>query len=56
MSEYSDDELLDGIGRALRARDLEAVAALLRVLAVQAPAKAQAVLDAAHGRITVEVA
>lgn len=55
MSEYSDEQLLDGIDRALQARDMEAVAALLRVLAVQAPEQAQAILDAVNGTVTVTV-
>lgn len=39
-------QLLQGIGRALEARDMPAVADLLRVLAMQSPGDAQFVLDA----------
>ena len=42
----TSDQLLAGIHRALKARDFEGVAALLRILAVQDPHAAQAVLDA----------
>jgi hypothetical protein len=42
---YTTEQLLDGVHRALEARDMEAVAALLRRLAVQSPHDAQAVLD-----------
>lgn len=49
----TEEELLEGIGRALKARDMEAAAGLTRRLAVIAPDKAQAILDAVHGRVTI---
>lgn len=42
---YSTEQLLEGIRRAVEARDFDAVAAILRLLAVQDPHAAQAVLD-----------
>jgi hypothetical protein len=56
VAEYTDEQLLDGIERAVQARDMDAAAALIRRLAVQAPAKAQAILDAVvNGTVTVTV-
>ncbi len=49
---YTDDQLLDAMGAALEARDMPGVAALLRMLAVQAPHKADAIYTAIKlGRI-----
>lgn len=42
---YTDTEILEGISRALTARDMPAVAALTRRLAIQAPNKAQLIVD-----------
>lgn len=42
---HTAEELLDGIVAALQARDLPAVAALLRLLAVVDPHEAQVVRD-----------
>lgn len=42
---HTTEQLLDGIRGAVEARDFDAVAALLRRLAVQDPHVAQAVLD-----------
>jgi hypothetical protein len=53
---HDDEQLLDGISAALAARDMPAAAALIRRLAVQAPDKAQAILDATvNGTLTVTV-
>jgi hypothetical protein len=46
VSGYSNEQLLAAIEAALKARDFEAVGDFLRVLAVQSPHDAQAVLDA----------
>lgn len=46
VTRYTDEQLLAAIHLALRARDMRAVAAGIRVLAVQAPEAAQAILDA----------
>lgn len=46
MSAYSDEQLLDGIERALDAGDMAAAAGLIRLLAVQNPEAAQDILDA----------
>lgn len=45
QSEYSTEQLLDAIALAVKDRAFDAVAALLRRLAVQDPHVAQAVLD-----------
>ena len=45
MPEFTDKQLLDGIERALHARDMDAAAALIRRLATQNPRAAQAILD-----------
>jgi hypothetical protein len=45
MTEYSDNDLLIAIHRAIEAGDFEAVAAFMRVLAVQNPRAAQDILD-----------
>lgn len=56
MSEYTDDQILAGMTAALKARDNEAVVSLLRLLALQAPAKAQQIYDAiSKGTVTIEV-
>jgi hypothetical protein len=53
---FTDDELLDGISRAIAARDFPSVVPLLRMLALQAPGKAQQIYDAVVNRkITIEV-
>lgn len=43
--EYTPDQLIDGIARAIKATDWDGVTGLLRRLAVIAPDRAQAVLD-----------
>jgi hypothetical protein len=45
MSAYTTDQLLAALDLALKARDMPAVADLLRALAVQSPHDAQAVMD-----------
>lgn len=45
-AQWTDDELLAAIIRALQAKDMPAVVSLLHVLAVQAPNLTQAILDA----------
>lgn len=42
---WTADELTEGVHRALKARDMEAVADFLRVLAMVDPARAQDVYD-----------
>lgn len=42
---YSDDQLVAGISNALAAHDLEAVEAIMLVLAGQSPRRAQEVFD-----------
>lgn len=56
MSEFTDEQILGAISRAIEAHDMPAVAALLRVLAVQAPDKAQQIYDVVVNRkLTIEV-
>lgn len=55
MSTYSDDQILEGISRALVARDMPGVVNLLRMLAVQAPGLARQIVDAAGGKLTVQL-
>lgn len=45
MADYTSEQLLDGIAKALKARDFPAVAALLKMLAVKDPAAAETVYD-----------
>lgn len=53
--QYDDEQLLEAILAALRARDMELVVVLLHRLAVQNPRAAQDVLDAVElaGRVGV---
>lgn len=54
MARYTDEQVLTAISAALQARDMPAVVDLLRVLAVQAPDKAQVIYDAiVHRTLTV---
>ncbi|NUS59172.1 MAG: hypothetical protein HOV66_30590 [Streptomycetaceae bacterium] len=53
MSAYTDEQLLDGIHAALDERDMAAAAGLIRLLAVQNPGAAQAILDAVELARTV---
>lgn len=56
MSEFTDDQILDAIAAAVGAQDMPAAAGLIRMLAVQAPDKAQQIYDAVvHGTVTVTV-
>ena len=45
MPEFTSAQILDGINHAIKARDFEVIPSLLRLLAVQDPHAAQAVLD-----------
>jgi hypothetical protein len=56
MTAFTDDEILTGMSKAIEAHDMPAVVSLLRVLAVQAPDKAQQIYDAVvNGKITIEI-
>jgi hypothetical protein len=46
VSEFSDEQILDAIVSAIRERKYDTVRSLIHLLAVQAPQKAQDVLDA----------
>lgn len=48
MIGYTDDQILDAIGKAIRDKDMPAAADLLQLLAAQAPAKAQLIVDTIH--------
>lgn len=45
MSPYTDDQLVAGITNALKEQDVQAVAAIIQVLAGQNPARAAEVFD-----------
>lgn len=56
MSGYTDDQILEAISAALAAHDMPAAAGLIRLLAIQAPDKAQAIYDAVvKGEVTIKV-
>ena len=44
MSEFTDDQICNAIADCIKARDFETVVSLMKVLALQAPAKADALL------------
>ncbi len=44
MSEFTDDQICDAIADGLKARDFKLVTSLMHLLALQAPAKAEALL------------
>jgi hypothetical protein len=46
MAEFSDAQVIGAIGAAVRAGDMQAVAGLMHVLAVQNPREARLLLDA----------
>lgn len=55
-SDFTDDQILEAVSRAIKAHDMPAVASLIRALALQAPDKAQAIYDAVvHRKVTIEV-
>jgi len=45
MPQWTAEQIMDSIGRAIHDRAFEAVPPLLRLLAVRDPASAQAILD-----------
>jgi hypothetical protein len=49
-TKYTDDQICDAIALAIKEGDLSAAASLIRLLAVQAPQKAQDILDAVTNR------
>lgn len=54
MTAFTDEQILEGISRAITAGDMPAVANLTCMLAVQAPDKAQAIYDAVvHRKVTI---
>jgi hypothetical protein len=50
---FTPEEIEAGIARAVRDREFVIIPALVKLLAVQSPERAQAVLDALRGRVTV---
>lgn len=56
MAQYTDDQLLEAISLALKARAFDAVIGLLFMLAIQAPDKAQAILDTIKAASTLDAA
>lgn len=42
---YTDEQILEAINQAIRDRELDVIPSLLKVLALQAPEKAQAAMD-----------
>jgi hypothetical protein len=53
--EFTPDQIEHGIARAVQDREFDVIPGLVKLLAVQAPDRAQRVLDALQGRYTVTV-
>jgi hypothetical protein len=54
--EFTPAQIEHGIAHAIRDREFEVVPALLKLLAVQAPDRAQVIYDAiVHGRYTITI-
>ncbi|WP_432846008.1 hypothetical protein ACQPXB_36045 [Amycolatopsis sp. CA-161197] len=53
--EFTPDQIEHGIACAVKERNFEVIPSLVELLAIQDPRRAQTVLDALHGRITIEV-
>lgn len=52
---FTPDQIVAGIGRAVEGREFYIIPGLVRLLAAQDPQRAQAVLDALRGRVTVVI-
>jgi hypothetical protein len=53
--EFTPDQIEEGIALALKDREFSVIPALVQLLAVQSPERAQRVLDALQGRYTVNL-
>jgi hypothetical protein len=53
--EFTSDEIEAGIAHAVKNCDFHIIPALVKLLAVQDPTRAQAVLDALYGRVKLEI-
>jgi hypothetical protein len=52
---FTPDEIVAGVGRAVEERAFAVIPGLVKLLARQDPGRAQEVLDALQGRVTVTV-
>jgi putative heme iron utilization protein len=53
--EFTPDQIEQGIAKAVQEREFDVIPSLVKLLAVQDPHRAQRVLDALHGRVTLTV-
>lgn len=53
--EFTPDQIEEAIAHAVREREFSIIPSLVRLLAVQSPERARLVLEALHGRYTVDL-
>jgi copper oxidase (laccase) domain-containing protein len=53
--DFTPDEIVAGISTAIQARDFDVIPGLVKYLATKDPHRAQRVLDALHGRYTIDL-
>ncbi|WP_027947194.1 hypothetical protein [Amycolatopsis taiwanensis] len=53
--EFTPDQIVQGIARAVRERAFDVIPSLITLLALQDPDRAQKALDALQGRATFQV-